>query len=578
MAGCSKRRFSVKEVVEALEIDSDSEPLVEPADSEDDVNLSSDITGESSEYETESEGDASDEARDARAWFRVDPARQCPPPPRFPFTGKPGLNVEVPSDPLSYFRLFVSDSVIDKIVVETNRYAEQTDTSHTKPFSRANKWDPVTSDDIFVFLGLIILQGILGKPVQRWYWSKNKLLETPIFSRYMSECRFSLIMKNLHFTNNDEFDEATHPAPKLKKIWEIFQEFISNCQQTYTPERDVSVDESLMAYKGRLSWIQYIASKRARFGIKFYMLCESNTGYIWNSVLYTGKGTTWDGKYSQYGIATSSVLTLMDPLLDNGYCLTTDNFYTSPELVDILVQRKTDVYGTVRPNRRDMPKSMPKTKLQRGDVAAWQRGKVIALKWKDKKDVHLLSTVHDASTTIVRVRGDKEVSKPVAVVAYNHTMGGVDRADQALTFYPVMRKQQKKYYKKIFRHLIEQCLWNAYVLFKKYVNKKLSHADFTWKLVEQILAEHKPSVLPARSGRRCSTVVNPERLIGRHFIDYCPPTAKKQNASRMCVVCCSKVGESGKKVRKETRYCCPDCDVGLCLVPCFKLYHTEDVY
>jgi len=40
-------------------------------------------------------------------------------------------------------------------------------------------------------------------------------------------------------------------------------------------------------------------------------------------------------------------------------------------------------------------------------------------------------------------------------------MGGVDHADQALTFYPVIRKQQKKYYKKIVSHLIEQCLWNA---------------------------------------------------------------------------------------------------------------------
>lgn len=31
----------------------------------------------------------------------------------------------------------------------------------------------------------------------------------------------------------------------------------------------------------------------------------------------------------------------------------------------------------------------------------------------------------------------------------------------------------------------------------------------------------------------------------------------------------------GKRIRKETRYYCPDCDVGLCLTPCFKLYHTK---
>ncbi|GFU77799.1 uncharacterized protein TNCV_1138071 [Trichonephila clavipes] len=38
---------------------------------------------------------------------------------------------------------------------------------------------------------------------------------------------------------------------------------------------------------------------------------------------------------------------------------------------------------------------------------------------------------------------------------------------------------------------------------------------------------------------------------------------------------CSKRNENGKRIRKETLYFCPDCDVGLCITPCFKLYHTE---
>jgi len=99
----------------------------------------------------------------------------------------------------------------------------------------------------------------------------------------------------------------THQAPKLKKILEVYQALLANFQKVYTPNRDISVDESLMAYKGRLSWIQYIASKRARFGVKFYTLCESQSGYIWNSVLYTGKGTQFNNKYAVYGLSTSSV-------------------------------------------------------------------------------------------------------------------------------------------------------------------------------------------------------------------------------------------------------------------------------
>ncbi|XP_039620849.1 piggyBac transposable element-derived protein 4-like isoform X2 [Polypterus senegalus] len=515
---------------------------------------------------------------DARVWCRLDATVDHPAPSRFPFTGNPGLKVSVGHDYLDYLRLFIDDRLMEQIVNETNRYADQCQKSHGKPFARPNRWYPVTADDMWVFFGLLILQGILGKPVQRWYWSTNRLLQTPIFSEVMSECRFSLIMKYLHFTNNEDYDEANHPAPRLFKLWEIYQAIVKNMQKVYVPERDVSIHESLMDFKGRLSWIQYISSKRARFGIKFYMLCEASSGYIWNSILHTGKGTRWEDKYSQYNVATSSVLSLADPLLDQGYCITMDSFCTSPALLEILIQRKTDAYGSVRPNRRDMPGDFSLVELQRGTVAAWQKGKMIAIKWNDRKDICLLSTVHNGDTVHVRVRGNEGVAKPCAVVAYNNTMGGFDRVDRALMFYPVMYKRQKKYYKKIFRHLLEQCLWNAFVLYKKTTDKALSHADFTWKVVESILKKHQPSTSSGMVGRRRTTCVNPERLIGRHFIDHCPPTAKKKNPTRMCVICCSKRDETGKKVRKETRFYCPDCNVGLCVGKCFKTYHTKDVY
>ena len=334
---------------------SDTELLADQSDSESYGDLSS-----GSDTDTDIESDAADDPApdlsDVRTWCPIDSDADQTAPPRFRFTGSPGMKVNVEADnPMAYLKLFLSEEVILQIVTETNRYHDQQSATLRGRFSRSRKWEPVTEEDIWNFLGLIILQGVVGKPLQKWYWTTNKMLATPFFGTVMSEYRFSLIMKNLHFANNEEFDEATHPAPKLKKIWEVCQMIVANFQRTYVPERDVSVDESLMAYKGRLSWIQYIASKRARFGIKFYMLCESSTGYIWNSVIYTGKGTKFNPRYSRYGMATSSVLSLLDPLLNQGYCVTTDNFYTSPELYEVLLLNKTDGYGTIRPNRCDMP-------------------------------------------------------------------------------------------------------------------------------------------------------------------------------------------------------------------------------
>jgi len=59
-------------------------------------------------------------------------------------------------------------------------------------------------------------------------------------------------------------------------------------------ERDISIDESLLLWKGRLSWKQYIPKKRAHFGLKAFVLCEGYTGYVWNIILYTGSDTYFD--------------------------------------------------------------------------------------------------------------------------------------------------------------------------------------------------------------------------------------------------------------------------------------------
>jgi hypothetical protein len=49
-----------------------------------------------------------------------------------------------------------------------------------------------------------------------------------------------------------------------------------------------------------LGWKQYIPNKRARFGIKLIQLCESESAYIYNSIIYTGKGTTFHGENNSY--------------------------------------------------------------------------------------------------------------------------------------------------------------------------------------------------------------------------------------------------------------------------------------
>lgn len=59
----------------------------------------------------------------------------------------------------------------------------------------------------------------------------------------------------------------------LQKVSELYQMLV----QAYIPKQEKSIDESLIAYKGQLGGKQYIPSKKARFGIKLFQLCESGS-------------------------------------------------------------------------------------------------------------------------------------------------------------------------------------------------------------------------------------------------------------------------------------------------------------
>jgi len=74
-----------------------------------------------------------------------------------------------------------------------------------------------------------------------------------------------------------------------------------------------------------------------------------------------------------------------------------DNIFSSPDLFDDLVQKKISCCGTVRLHRKGMPKDLkPKTlRLKCGDIRVRTRGDLMAVVWKDKRDVCLLTNIHD---------------------------------------------------------------------------------------------------------------------------------------------------------------------------------------
>ena len=499
-------------------------------------------------------------------------------PRKYGFKGGNGIKnrtLTVNSTPVDLMNVFITPDLVRTIAEETNRFAvERSD--RRLPHQQA--WMPTNPEEIGAVIAIAVLMGIVQKPSVRSYWSNDPLLQTPIFSKTMSRDRFSLLLKYLHFVPKEEEIQND----RLKKIRPVLDTIVDLCKKTYIPDRNISVDESLFKYHGKLGFKTYNPSKRARFGFKVYKLCQSSgtcAGYTWNFQVYSGKSAE-----AKEGPSSSAVvLQLSEPLMGQGYNMYMDNWFSSPTLFGELHRQQTNVCGTVRLIRKDMPKDM-NVRLKNGEIDRRTDGNgLMVLLWKDKKLVKMLTTKHTSSMEELpkRNRPDVIVAKPSCVVDYNQGMGGVDRSDQLAASHRSVRKFIK-WYKKLFLYFFDMCLVNAHCLYKELhrgdENPKIKTLlQFKIEWVRKTLNDAKDHLQPLRAQPgRCL----PVRVRGdQHFLVYHAPTEKKQIPSKQCVLCAqqetTKARSRGRKGRRrESRFKCKICQVSLCVVPCFERYHT----
>ena len=74
----------------------------------------------------------------------------------------------------------------------------------------------------------------------------------------------------------------------LYKLRPLLDPLIGNFQAAYTLNRELSVDEAMVGFKGRLSFLQYLPRKPTKWGMKAFVLADSSNGYVYNWKLYTG--------------------------------------------------------------------------------------------------------------------------------------------------------------------------------------------------------------------------------------------------------------------------------------------------
>jgi len=260
----------------------------------------------------------------------------------------------------------------------------------------------------------------------------------------------------------------------------------------------------------------------------------------------------------------------MLPLLDQGYTVWMDNRYTSCHLYDYLNHRKTTACGTLRSNRA--PVEVRNAKVDVGQLSAFRSGPLLCLKYRDKKDVLMLTTQHDEGMVPVRrLRGrgrpstvNSPPTKPMSIV-YNSNMGAVDKQDQMLQPYSIARKTMK-WYKKLTMHLLHAALLNSYTLFEK-CGGRGTFLTFQHDVAAAFLFGED------EAAEATDKTENLRRLSERHFPDTLEPTETWTKPQARCRVCSKN--ENG--IRHDVNTFCPSCPskAGLCAVPCFHRWHTQ---
>ncbi|XP_054259854.1 piggyBac transposable element-derived protein 4-like [Macrosteles quadrilineatus] len=468
-------------------------------------------------------------------------------PQQFEFTGQEKVNIET-TDPIAIFSSIFDDALMDKIVAWTNKRAATSRGEPLPKYAALNRWTDVTREELKTFLGLTILMGNVDIPTLKHYWSKDPLYEHPIFGSTMARNRYESILQCLCFYDRDT-DPTNH---KMHKIDQVLNHVLENCNKVYSPGKNLSLDEAMVLFRGRLSFRQYIKNKAHKYGIKLYELCTSD-GYILNIIIYQGKGTLTN---EEKGHTYQVVMKLMENYLHKGHAVFLDNFYNSVDLAETLLEHQTNMCGTLQADRSANPQVVVQAKLKKGEYISRQKGDVTVMKWRDKRNVLTISTTNGPEMENVTNRRGVVIKKPSMIVAYNKGMSGIDRSDQMLSYYSTPRKSLR-WYVKIFLHLLDVSLWNSVYLFSK-LNGKMTYLSY-----RDIIIKHFLQVEPVKRPLRTSI----SSAVSQHL----PMKLEKRVR---CYVCRSKHSK-----RTDTFYICNVCKdpkekaLGFCISPCFREHH-----
>ncbi|XP_050035995.1 piggyBac transposable element-derived protein 3-like [Dermacentor andersoni] len=469
---------------------------------------------------------------------------------------------------MSYFRQFVTPSMMNAVVRETNLYSTQT----------TGKSLDVTESELEQFVGLNLLMGLVQMPSVRSYW-EHATRFAPI-ADIMPRNRFEKIVRLLHFTDNNEAsDEA-----KRDKVWKI-RPWLDELQRnflTVEPEELNSVDEIMISFTGRCPIKQYMPAKPHPWGIKLWARASSS-GFLYQFDVYQGQAKM---NY-QYGLGGDVTLKMCQALPENkGYKVAADNYFSSLDLAAELSKRGLGFVGTLRSNRLKDCRLKSESDLKkegRGafDYAVDSSRNIAVVRWHDNRAVTIVSNYISTEPVGSVRRWDRKekkyihVPQPAAIKVYNSFMGGVDLLNYLVELYKFGIKS-RRWYIYLFYHTLMMSTVNAWLLYRRHCDslnqKNVNLRHFQAGIAQCLIAVgKKPVGRPSSFGIRASikrkvSASSPDDEVRRDGVSHMPVWGTNRLRCRHC--------PPGKNFFSFIY--CGKCNVQLCLNKdrnCFAAYH-----
>jgi hypothetical protein len=240
----------------------------------------------------------------------------------------------------------------------------------------------------------------------------------------------------------------------------------------------------MVRYKGSYCPIrQYMPKKPEKWGIKFWVLADATSKFIYCFEVYCGKNLEAEVRvtvpHEEAGAAYGVVMKLLQDLEGKGHCVVMDNYFCSIPLFKDLVAKEIYETGTVRSNRIRLPSHLKNTKAwkrcEQGHIewAMHESREINCVMWKDKCLVLLISS-HALPigypcmprSEVPRRNGvvREEIPTSPMLLEYTKFMRGVDVADQLRASYSSLPRSHK-WWHRVFFAMLDVTEVNMYVMY-----------------------------------------------------------------------------------------------------------------